>query len=81
MSAIDGGTGVDGETSVAGVVAAFDEHVGLGEVEGAGGRHPFHCTSIAGGTRTIAVGTPVTYRLRPAHRGRWEAVDVTPRPG
>ena len=62
---------------VRGTVTEFDEHVGLGTVTGTGGtRHPFHCTQIADGTRTIPVGTAVEYSLAPAHGGRWEAVGV-----
>ena len=58
-----------------GTVTEFDETRGLGTVAGADGdAHPFHCTQIADGTRTIAVGTAVRYVLRPWHLGRWEAV-------
>ena len=57
-----------------GKVVEFDEHVGLGEVEGEDGRrYGFHCTQIADGTRTIAVGTDVTFEVFPGHLGRWEA--------
>lgn len=62
-----------------GRVVAFDEHAGLGEVEAAAGeRFAFHCTAIAGGSRTIAVGTPVAFRVGPGGPGRWEAHEVTP---
>ncbi|MGH9114839.1 MAG: hypothetical protein ACRDWW_03325 [Acidimicrobiales bacterium] len=74
-----------------GTVVEFDDHVGLGVVECAGrdgeggrpagagpARYGFHCTQIAGGTRTIAVGTAVTFGLLPGRGGRWEAADVTP---
>ena len=61
-----------------GRVAAFDEHVGLGEVEGEDGRrYPFHCTQIADGTRTIPVDAAVTFEVAPGHLGRWEAVHVS----
>lgn len=57
-----------------GRVIAFDEHVGLGEVEGEDGRrYAFHCTQIADGSRTIEVGAAVTFDVVPGHLGRWEA--------
>jgi cold shock CspA family protein len=65
---------------VTGWVEDFDDDVGLGHVTSKSGRrHRFHCTQIAGGSRTIAVGTPVTFTVAPAHHGEWEAVDVSPR--
>ena len=60
-----------------GRVGTFDDTTGLGTVDTADGPVPFHCTAIADGTRTIATGTTVTYRLVPGHRGRWEATDLT----
>jgi cold shock CspA family protein len=64
-----------------GKVVAFDDHRGWGEVEDEdGGRHPFHCTRIAGGTRSITVGTPVVFTIAPGLPGQWEAVDIRPRP-
>jgi len=61
-----------------GTVVSFDEAVGLGVVEApAGGeRYRFHCTQIAGGSRTIAAGTPVRFEVRPARKGTWEAFNV-----
>ncbi|MFP5255966.1 MAG: cold-shock protein [Acidimicrobiia bacterium] len=59
-----------------GVVIDFDDHRGLGTIEADGRRHPFHCTAIADGTRTIEVGTPVSFTLAPGPLGRWEARDV-----
>jgi len=60
-----------------GRVVAFDEAVGLGEVERDDGtRYPFHCIEIADGTRTIAVGTAVTYTLL-CKLGRYEAAQIT----
>jgi CspA family cold shock protein len=60
-------------------VTAFDEPVGLGELtEPDGTLHPFHCTAIADGSRDIAVGTEVTFRLVAARAGRFEASDVRP---
>jgi len=62
-----------------GRVAAFDEHVGRGEVEARGGlRFPFHCTAIADGSRTIAPDTPVHFRLVIGPLGRLEATGVSP---
>ncbi len=46
------------------------------EVDGGEVRHPFHCTAIADGTRDIAVGAEVTFRLAPARGGRFEATDI-----
>jgi cold shock CspA family protein len=60
-----------------GVVVAFDDFKGYGTIRAAGGaEHFFHCTQITDGTRTIAVDTPVTFTLRPGHRGEWEATGV-----
>jgi cold shock CspA family protein len=60
-----------------GVVAEFDEERGLGTVTAEDGvSYPFHCTRIAGGTRTIAVGTTVTFKVVPGHQGRWEAAQL-----
>lgn len=62
-----------------GKVIEFDEYVGLGEVEDANGvRYLFHCVEIADGSRTIEVGTEVTFQVRAGHRGRWEATRVEP---
>jgi cold shock CspA family protein len=65
-----------------GAVVEFDETVGLGTVAAEDGqRYPFQCTQIADGTRTIAVGTAVTFEVRPWHRGRYEATAITTLPG
>jgi cold shock CspA family protein len=62
-----------------GVVSEFDEASGLGAVTAADGAvYGFHCTQIADGTRTIAVGTRVDFDVVPWHRGRYEAVAVSP---
>jgi hypothetical protein len=62
-----------------GEVAEFDEHAGRGRVEARGGlRFPFHCTAIADGSRTIAVGTPVSFRLVLGPLGAVEATGVSP---
>ena len=63
-----------------GIVAAFDDHKGYGMVKGEDGTELFfHCTAIADGTRTIAVGTDVTYEVVPGRLGRWEAAAISPR--
>lgn len=60
-----------------GTVCEFDEHQGLGKVRATGGReYGFHCTQIADGSRTIAVGDEITFRVGPGGRGRWEAFDL-----
>ena len=60
-----------------GRVTAFDERRGLGEVTGVDGVvYSFHCTVIAGDTRTIAVGTAVEFDVVPGHLGSWEAAGV-----
>jgi cold shock CspA family protein len=62
-----------------GSVSAFDEPAGLGEVTAEDGTvHPFHCTAIADGTRTIQVGVAVTFSVVPGRSGRWEATQLTP---
>lgn len=63
-----------------GEVAEFDEAAGLGTVRAQdGAMHPFHCTAVADGSRAIAVGTEVTFRLLPARGGRIEAVELVSR--
>jgi cold shock CspA family protein len=63
----------------AGWVTAYDEAAGYGELTDAdGARWWFHCTAIADGTRTIAVGAPVRFALAPGHLGRYEGVDIQP---
>jgi hypothetical protein len=57
--------------------------VGLGGSAGPGGsagvsRYRFHCTQIAGGSRTVAVGTLVSFGLLAGRDGHWEAADVRP---
>lgn len=62
-----------------GRVAAFDEEEGLGAVAGDDGVElPFHCTAIAGGSRTIAPGTRVLCKIGPGPNGRWWATYVLP---
>ena len=63
-----------------GTVVAFDDHAGYGRVRGDDGEELFfHCTAIADGSRTIAAGSVVRYRVVPGNNGRWEAADLTPR--
>ena len=57
MSVIDG-------PEQEGTVTQFDWHRGLGEVTAADGSvYLFHCAEIADGSRTIELGTPVTFGL------------------
>jgi cold shock CspA family protein len=59
-----------------GRVVSFDDVSGLGIVaDAAGASHRFHCVSISDGTRTIAVGSLVSFLLVSRH-GDIEAVDV-----
>jgi cold shock CspA family protein len=60
-----------------GTVTAFDQHVGLGEIEGVDGtRYAFHCTSIADGSRGIDPGARVRFAVVPGLPGRWEATAI-----
>ena len=53
---------------------AFDEAVGLGTVKADDGNVlPFHCTAIADGSRTIAVGARVAFEVTAGGKGQWEA--------
>ena len=62
---------------MAGTVAEFDEHRGLGMLRADDGRELFfHCTRIADGSRSVAVGARVTFAVVPGRRGRWEAADL-----
>jgi cold shock CspA family protein len=61
-----------------GTVVGFDDHVGAGTIAEDG--QPdwwFHCTSIADGSRTIDVGTAVTFRVQPGPTGL-EPFEITP---
>ena len=63
------------------MVADFDDPRGLGTVlDDDDRRYDFHCTAVADGSRTIEVGTRVTFLLAAAHRGRFEARDIGERP-
>jgi cold shock CspA family protein len=60
-----------------GAVTAFDEPRGLGLIEADDGRtYPFHCTALIDGTRAVDPGSPVTFEIRPAGMGRWEATRI-----
>jgi cold shock CspA family protein len=62
---------------VRGIVVAFDDPRGIGEIEGSEGRrYPFHCTAILDGTRSIEVGAAVSFEVRAATMGRWEAARI-----
>jgi cold shock CspA family protein len=62
-----------------GRVASFDPTRGLGTVLDADGtRYDFHATAIADGSRSIEVGTTVTFLVTPGQRGRYEARSLTP---
>jgi len=60
-----------------GVVTAFDDASGLGTIGTDDLEIPFHCIAIADGTRSIEVGTAVTFDLL-AKLGRYEAADIRP---
>jgi CspA family cold shock protein len=72
------GPATDG--TVAGTVVEFDEAGGYGTVAAAAPdrRWFFHCTAIADGSRTIAVGTEVEFEVAAGRLGRFEAVDLRP---
>ena len=62
-----------------GQVVAFDEPRGLGTIEGGGRSYPFHCTALLDGTRAVEPGTAVTFEVRPAGMGLWEATRIEKR--
>lgn len=67
-----------GARSRRGVVTAFDPATGLGTVTTDDGiAHAFHCIEIADGSRSVDVGTAVTFDLLPKF-GRWEAAALAP---
>ena len=60
-----------------GAVIEFDDHRGVGVIRTADGSdHPFHCTQIADGSRTMAVGATVEFDVVAGHLGRWEASEI-----
>ncbi len=66
------------EVRINGVVADFDDPRGLGHISADGIVYPFHCVSIADGTRSIAVGDPVSF-VALSKLGRHEAGDIRSR--
>jgi CspA family cold shock protein len=63
---------------VRGTVIAFDEYVGLGEVQSDVGEvYLFHCVEIADGSRTIDVGAAVEFDVLRKF-GRLEASRLRP---
>ena len=59
-----------------GTVVAFNRDRGRGEVESDHEHLGFHATTIADGSRAIAVGTEVEFDRAPGPGGRWEAVNL-----
>lgn len=60
-----------------GMVECFDVRVGLGTIRTTEGESiPFHCLSIADGTRDIPTGADVVFRVI-RRFGRDEAVGIT----
>jgi cold shock CspA family protein len=62
-----------------GTVVSFDAAAGVGEIETANARVPFHCTALADGTRVISRGAEVEFDVVPGVTGRWEAAAITRR--
>jgi|SoiMethySBSTD1v2_1073268.scaffolds.fasta_scaffold02162_8 cold shock protein len=61
-------------TESTGIVDTFDDARGLGTVRSDDGAVlTFHCTAIADGSRSIAVGQPVRFTVVAGRLGRWEA--------
>ena len=61
-----------------GTVVEFDDHRGVGLVEGGDGRRLFfHCIAIADGSRSIDVGAEVAFQVVAGHGGHCEAASVT----
>ncbi|MFM7061830.1 MAG: cold shock domain-containing protein [Actinomycetes bacterium] len=68
-------------TPVLGTVVEFDEHRGLGVIEGDDGeRYPFHCTRIADGSRVVPEGARVEFTVMAGPAGRWEADAIASAP-
>ena len=61
-----------------GTVTEFDDDRGLGTITADDGEvFPFHCVSIADGTRRIEVGRAVAFEIL-LKLGRREAADIVP---
>ena len=66
--------------STTGTVTEFDDPRGWGVVTTDDGTELFfHCSAIADGTRSIEVGTAVSFEVVPGSQGRWEAAALTDR--
>lgn len=59
-----------------GIVADFEERRGLGTIQAEGASYPFHCTALLDGTRTVEPGARVSFEVRAAGMGRWEATRI-----
>lgn len=60
-----------------GTVTSFDDPAGVGEIRTPDGvLHPFHCTAIADGSRSIEPGTAVTFAVVAGRAGTWEAARI-----
>ncbi len=70
---------IDNDDRLHGAVTSFDDARGLGAIrlDDSEAVFPFHCVSIADGTRTIPVGTRVTFDAL-LKLGRREAGDIRP---
>jgi CspA family cold shock protein len=71
-------TELRGDATRHGVVASFDENLGLGTILASEGTvYEFHCIEIADGSRAIEVGRDVSFGLL-AKLGRYEAANIRP---
>lgn len=72
-------TDINDDDRLIGTVTNFDDARGLGEIQldDSPAMFPFHCVSIADGSRTIAVGTKVSFDAL-LKLGRREAGDIRP---
>jgi len=59
-----------------GIVVAFDERQGLGTIAARDASYPFHCTALLDGSRTVDAGAAVSFEVRAAGMGRWEATRI-----
>lgn len=69
-----------GGGTLLGTVTDFDDARGLGEITASSRDatvYPFHCVSIADGSRTIQVGATVSFTVL-LKLGRREAADIRP---
>ena len=69
---------MEADVQLTGSVTEFDDALGLGVITSDDGTaFGFHCVSIADGSRTIEVGTPVSFGVL-LKLGRREAADIRP---